>query len=102
MAHASCTVEGSTFNSRGHMASADGPHGLLTLVCITCGNEKHFARRPPAAVQCDKCQGTVFRNYFTPVDADEASIAQREETERSVAYDGQASDVARDDLRPAP
>jgi hypothetical protein len=81
------------------MASPDGPHGLLTLVCITCGNEKHFATRPPAGVVCEKCQGTVFRNYFTPVDADEATVSQLEETARSLAYDDDASAVSNDELR---
>jgi hypothetical protein len=81
------------------MAAADGPHGLLTLVCITCGNEKHFATKPPATVQCERCKGRVFRNYFTPVEADEATISQLEQTARSLAYDADTSSVSEDELR---
>ena len=81
------------------MDTADGPHGLLTLVCITCGNEKHFASSPPAKLQCEKCRGRVFRNYFTPVEADEAAISQLEETARSLAYDDDVPGVSEDELR---
>lgn len=81
------------------MATPDGPHGLLTLVCITCGSEQHFASRPPAGVRCDKCKGSVFRNYFTPVEADEATISQLEQTARSLTYDDDTSSVSRDELR---
>jgi hypothetical protein len=81
------------------MDTADGPHGLLTLVCITCGNEKHFAQSPPAKLQCEKCRGRVFRNYFTPVEADEAAISQLEETARSLAYDDDVPGVSEDELR---
>lgn len=81
------------------MASNNGPQGLLTLVCITCGNEKHFVRRPPASVECDKCKGRVFRNFFTPVEKDDATISQLEQTARSLAYDDDTSDISEDELR---
>lgn len=81
------------------MAEAGGPHGLLTLVCITCGNEKFFASKPPAAVRCDKCQGRVFRNFFTPVEADEATVSQLEETARSFSYEDGASSLSEDERR---
>lgn len=81
------------------MGAADRPHGLLTLVCITCGHEKHFTSTPPVAVQCEKCRGRVFRNFFTPVDADEATISQLDETARSFAYDDDAPSVSADELR---
>lgn len=81
------------------MADANGPQGLLTLVCITCGNEKHFVNRPPSSVQCEKCKGRVFRNYFTPVQADEATVSQLEQTARSLSYDDESSTVSEDELR---
>ena len=82
-----------------HMAGDNSPHGLLTLVCITCGNEKHFTTAPPKTVQCEKCQGRVFRNFFTPVDADEATIAQLSETARSLSFDDESPSVTSDELR---
>ena len=81
------------------MAETGGPHGLLTLVCITCGHEKFFAATPPAVVRCEKCQGRVFRNYFTPVEADEATVSQLEETARSFSYEDGASSVSEDERR---
>ena len=41
------------------MANADGPNGMLTMVCITCGNEKFFDAKPPVESKCTKCGGTV-------------------------------------------
>lgn len=71
----------------------------MTLVCITCGHEKFFADNPPAVVRCEKCQGRVFRNYFTPVEADEATVSQLEETARSFSYEDGASSVSEDERR---
>lgn len=81
------------------MNAPDGPHGLLTLVCITCGHEKHFTSTPPVAVQCEKCRGRVFRNFFTPVDADEATVSQLTETARSLSYEDDAPSISADELR---
>ncbi len=81
------------------MAKRDGPNGLLTLVCLTCGNRKDYEDNPPARVVCERCGGTVFRNYFTPTDADEATISQLEETARSVALDEESPETSADDLR---
>jgi hypothetical protein len=81
------------------MSAADRPHGLLTLVCITCGHEKHFSETPPAGLQCERCKGRVFRNYFTPVDADEATIAQLDATARSLAFDDDSPSVSADEVR---
>jgi hypothetical protein len=82
-----------------HMADNDSPQGLLTLVCITCGQEKHFSDPPPAVVRCEKCQGRVFRNFFTPVEADEATPSPLDETARSFAYDDESPAVTPDELR---
>src|SRR5437763_1561788 len=58
------------------MADQSGPRGLLTLVCLTCGNEKFYDQSVPQTVTCERCGGTVFRNFATPTEPDEASIAQ--------------------------
>ena len=83
---------------RGVMADKEGPTGLLALVCLTCGNEKNFESDPPQIVTCEKCGGTVFRNYFTPIESDEATVSQLEQTARDIALDGGSFDVSADDL----
>jgi uncharacterized membrane protein YhiD involved in acid resistance len=72
------------------MANDRGPTGLVTLVCLTCGNEKFYDEVVPNSVKCDKCGGTVFRNFATPTEPDDATIAQLEEQARSISY-GDAS-----------
>jgi hypothetical protein len=76
-----------------------GPEGVLTLVCLTCGNHKDFDEAPPAVVTCERCGGTVFRNFFTPTERDEATISQLEETARSIALDEESPDISADELR---
>lgn len=55
---------------------ASGPAGLVTMVCVTCGADQSFAERVPARITCAKCQGTVFREFDTPTEPDEATIDQ--------------------------
>ena len=81
------------------MPNREGPEGVLTLVCLTCGNEKVYDDNPPARVVCERCGGTVFRNFFTPTEADEATLSQLEETARSVALDEESPDISADELR---
>ena len=81
------------------MADTRGPQGLLTLVCLTCGNEKSYDTTPPAGVTCEKCGGTVFRNFFTPTERDEATISQLEETARSIAFDDESPGTSPDEVR---
>ena len=79
--------------------AGSGPHGVLTLVCIMCGNEKSYADQPPARVRCEKCGSAVFRNFFTPTEPDEATISHLEETTRSISYDGESPDTSADEVR---
>lgn len=81
------------------MANSDGPDGMLTLVCITCGNEIFFDVAPSAENKCDKCGGTVFRSFFTPTSRDDATESMLEETTRSIAFDGGSPDSTIGDLR---
>ena len=81
------------------MPNNDGPKGLLTLVCLTCGNQKVYDDNPPDRVRCERCSGTVFRNFFTPTEADEATLSQLEETARSMALDEESPDISADELR---
>ena len=87
------------FKRESIMANDNGPVGLITLVCITCGNEKFYDQAVPNAVICEKCGGTVFRNFATPTEPDDASIAQLEEQARSISYGDSSPDTTASDLR---
>lgn len=76
-----------------------GPVGVVTLVCLTCGNENFYDQSVPSHVKCDKCGGTVFRQFATPTEPDEAAIAQLEEQARSIALDDESPDTLPGDLR---
>lgn len=81
------------------MPNEKGPEGMLTLVCLTCGREQYFTDEPPGKVTCDRCGGTVFRDFFTPTVPDGATEAQLEETSRSVALDEESPDTTAGDVR---
>jgi hypothetical protein len=76
-----------------------GPFGVVTLVCITCGNEHSYDQTVPMSLTCEKCGGTVFRQFATPTEPDEATIAQLEEQARSITLDDEAPQTAPDDVR---
>lgn len=77
----------------------NGPVGVVSLVCITCGNENHYDQAVPPSPTCQTCGGTVFRQFATPTEPDEASIAQLEAQARSIALDDDAPQTAPDDVR---
>jgi hypothetical protein len=82
------------------MADNSGPRGVVTLVCLTCGKEKFYEQAaPPPDVTCDQCGGTVFRQFATPTEPDEATIVTLEEQARSIAYGDSSPDTATDDVR---
>ena len=76
-----------------------GPVGLVTLVCLTCGNEHFYDQSVPSSVKCEKCGGTVFRQFATPTEPDEASVATLEAQARSIALDDASPETAPDDVR---
>ena len=76
-----------------------GPVGIVTLVCLTCGNEHFYDDSVPSSVTCERCGGTVFRQFATPTEPDEAATAQLEEQERSIALDDVSPETAPDDVR---
>lgn len=76
-----------------------GPIGVVTLVCLTCGNEHFYDQSVPSHLTCEKCGGTVFRQFATPTEPDEASIAQLEEQARSIGLDDDSPDTTSADVR---
>jgi DNA-directed RNA polymerase subunit RPC12/RpoP len=68
------------------MPSNSGPRGLVTMVCITCGAEQFFDTAVPSSITCERCGSTVFRQFATPTEPDEATISQLEEQARSISY----------------
>jgi predicted nucleic acid-binding Zn-ribbon protein len=81
------------------MASQGGPRGIVTLVCLTCGNEKFYDNSVPQSTTCDKCGSTVFRTFATPTEPDEASIATLEEQARSISFGDSSPDTMPGDVR---
>ncbi len=79
--------------------ATDGPTGIVTLVCLTCGKEKYFTQAVPAAVTCEQCGSTVFRTFTTPTEPDDATIDALEAQARSMAYGDSSPDTTRDDVR---
>ena len=82
------------------MVDNSGPRGVVTLVCLTCGKEYFYEQAPPPSnLTCEQCGGTVFRQFATPTEPDEAAIAQLEEQARSIALDDDSPQTASDDVR---
>ncbi|MFL5577936.1 MAG: hypothetical protein ACJ79S_18435 [Gemmatimonadaceae bacterium] len=81
------------------MADSTGPRGIITMICLTCGNEKSFTDRVPAALTCERCGSTVWRQFATPTEPDEATIEQLEEQARSIQYGDPSPDTTLDDVR---
>ena len=77
----------------------NGPVGVVSLVCLTCGNENHYDQAVPPSLKCQKCGGTVFRQFATPTEPDDATIDALEVQARSIALDDDSPDTAPDDVR---
>ena len=80
------------------MADNRGPRGIVTMICLTCGNEKSFTDRVPAALTCQRCGNTVWRQFATPTEPDEATIDQLETQARSIQYGDPSPETTRDEL----
>ena len=81
------------------MASKKGSSYVTTMVCVTCGAEQFFDDAVPVALTCAKCQSTVFRQFTTPTERDDATIAQLEEQARSISYGDSSPATSPDDVR---
>ena len=76
-----------------------GPRGLVTMVCITCGAEQFFDQSVPSSIKCQRCGSTVFRQFATPTEPDEATISQLEEQARSIEYGDASPQTSADEVR---
>lgn len=81
------------------MAKQKGSGYVTTMVCVTCGAEQFFDDAVPSTLTCRKCHATVFRQFTTPTERDEATIAQLEEEARSMSYGDSSPATTRDDVR---
>ena len=77
----------------------EGPSGIVTMVCITCGNQEFFDEQVPSSIKCDKCGSSVFRQFATPTEPDEAAVAQLEEQARSMSYGDASPQSSPDEVR---
>lgn len=80
-------------------AGADTGGGVLTLVCVNCGNEYYFSGgEEPERLECGRCRGTVFRGYYTHESEDEAASDFEETTHRDLATDDAEGDAMPGDV----
>ncbi len=72
---------------------------VLTLVCENCGKDYFFEDEPPPAdMRCEKCGGTVFRDFYSPTDGDEAARDFEDSTARDLDTDDPEGDTLPGDL----
>lgn len=81
------------------MANKRASGYVTTMVCVTCGAEQFFDDAVPMNLTCAKCRSTVFRQFTTPTERDEATLAQLEEQARSIAYGDSSPETTPDDVR---
>jgi hypothetical protein len=98
IARAKGASEGSRENPAGELPAGADAESVLTLVCETCGRDYHFAEAgPPPKISCDRCGGTVFREFDTVI-GDEAADDFRDSTERDLRPDDAEGDVLPGDV----
>ncbi|GAC1657640.1 MAG: hypothetical protein NVS4B3_24400 [Gemmatimonadaceae bacterium] len=69
------------------------------MVCITCGREQFFETAVPSSLHCSTCGGSVFRQFATPTEPDEATISQLEAEARSIQYGDSSPQTTADEAR---
>lgn len=73
--------------------------GVLTLVCVTCGQEYYFSdSQPPGEMTCEKCGNGVFREFFSPPAGDEAAEDFEDTTSRDLDPDDAEGDTLPGDV----
>ncbi len=73
--------------------------GVLTQVCMNCGNEYFYDQiEPPRDQVCGRCGGQVFRSFFDVTNGDPVEQDFQDTTGRDLATDDPATDVTAGDL----
>lgn len=73
--------------------------GVLTLVCLKCGQEYYFADGvPPAGMTCEKCGNGVFRDFYSPAQDSEAADDFDDTTARDLDPDDAEGDTLPGDI----
>ena len=73
--------------------------GVLTKVCLTCGQEYYLtAADTGAKLVCEKCGSTVFRDFLTPNEGDEAAEDFDDTTRRDLDPDDAEGDAMPGDV----
>lgn len=77
----------------------EASEGVLTQVCLTCGQEYYFTEEdPPASLACGKCGSKVFRSFFSPQDNDEVARDFEDSTARDLDPDDAEGDAMPGDV----
>ena len=72
---------------------------VLTKVCLTCGQEYYLTPESAGGtLVCEKCGSTVFRDFFTPTQPDEAARDFAETTDRDLRPDDPEGDTLPGDV----
>lgn len=73
--------------------------GVLTLVCVTCGQEYYFSESQPSGEMiCEKCGNGVFREFYTPPAGDEVAQDFDDTTGRDLDPDDAEGDTLPGDV----
>jgi hypothetical protein len=73
--------------------------GVLTRVCLTCGQEYYLTGGDTGEkMSCEKCGSTVFREFFSHTDGDEAASDFADSTDRDLDPDDAEGDALPGDV----
>lgn len=85
-------------SGRGGAADED-EGGVLTLICLKCGNEYYFeGSSPRGEAKCEKCGSEVFRSFYSPPEGDEAANDFADSTARDLDPDDAEGDTLPGDV----
>ena len=80
--------------------SENSGEGVLTRVCLTCGQEYYLTggEKTGGKMTCEKCGSTVFREFFSHTDGDEAATDFADTTDRDLDPDDAEGDALPGDV----
>ncbi|MDR0788069.1 MAG: hypothetical protein LBG44_09410 [Gemmatimonadota bacterium] len=78
-------------------SGADG-EGVVTWVCLRCGQEYPFDSDQPSPEECGRCSNAVFRPFFTHEVFDDAATDFEDSTRRDLRTDDPEGDAMPGDI----